>query len=147
MPFSSVLALRKRWGQRLLGLALIILFGMGCDSLRSPTDAPKKYDQLVRQALAQAEAHPDTSFFWLRNTRNARARSLMLELGADYLRYDRAADVLCVWTGEGLWPARGYVTAPVSGTVPADSVGRLCNIEGSCTVESFTHRWSRFRCD
>jgi hypothetical protein len=125
-----------------------LVLGAGCDSsLISPSEAPQKYDQLVQQAIAEAEARPDTSFFWLRNTQNPQARSLMLELGVDYLRYDREADVLCAWTGEGLWPARGYVTAPASGTVPADSVGLACNIEGTCSVESATDQWRRFQCE
>jgi hypothetical protein len=121
--------------------------GMGCRGPTPPTEAPSAYDQLVQQALAQAEARPDTSFFWLRNTGNARARSLMLDLGVDYLRYDREADILCAWSGEGLWPARGYVTAPSSGRIPGDSIGALCNIEGTCTAEAVSEKWSRFRCE
>ena len=121
--------------------------GMGCQAPTPPTEASTSYNQLVQQALAEAEARPDTSFFWLSNTGNAQARSLMLDLGLDYLRYDREGDLLCVWTGEGLWPARGYVTAPVSNRVPADSVGILCNIEGACLVEAVSDRWSRFSCE
>lgn len=133
--------------QRFFWGVLILLVVAGCESVISPSEAPQKYDQLVQQAIAQAEARSDTSFFWLRNTGNAQARSLMLDLGVDYLRYDRAADVLCVWSGEGLWPARGYMTAPASGTVPVDSVGQLCNIEGRCSVESEIPPWSQFRCE
>lgn len=125
--------------------ALLLL--MGCQSPTSPSEAPAQYDRLVQRALAQAEARPDTSFFWLSNTGDARARSLMLDLGIDYLRYDRGADVVCLWTGEGLWPARGYVTAPEAGHALTDSVGLLCDIEGSCTVEQVTVTWSRFRCE
>ena len=131
-------------------LLLVLLvggIGVGCQSPTSPTAAPSAYNQLVQQALARAEARPDTAFFWLSNTSSARARTLMLDLGLDYLRYDREADLLCTWTGEGLWPARGYVTAPVSNRVPVDSVGILCNIEGSCSVEQVSERWCRFRCE
>jgi len=131
-------------------LAFVFLIagsGLGCQAPTPPTEAPGPYNQLVQQALAEAEARPDTAFFWLSNTGNVQARSLMLDLGLDYLRYDRNADVLCVWTGEGLWPARGYVTAPVSNRVPADSVGILCNIEGTCSVEQVSDRWCRFRCE
>lgn len=128
-------------------LVLLIVAGVGCESVTSPAEAPQKYDQLVQQAIAQAEGRPDTSFFWLRNTRNAQARSLMLDLGIDYLRYDRGVDVLCAWTGEGLWPARGYATAPVSGTVPVDSVGIHCNIEGTCGAEAVTAKWAAFECE
>lgn len=71
----------------------------------------------------------------------------MLELGVDYLRYDRATDVLCAWSGEGLWPARGYVTSPVAESVPDDSVGMYCDIEGDCSVEVLSGRWGRFRCE
>lgn len=146
-PLEQVHWKGEQWGLLLLLLGSLII-GVGCESsLTPPSEAPQKYDQLVQQAIAEAEAQPDTSFFWLRNTRNPQARSLMLELGVDYLRYDRGADVLCAWTGEGLWPARGYVTAPASGTVPVDSVGLLCNIEGTCAAEAETDRWSRFRCD
>lgn len=131
-----------------LVLAIVGVVGGGCDrTITPPSEAQTQYGELVQRAIAQAEARPDTSFFWLRNTGDARARSLMLDLGVDYLRYDRGADVLCAWTGEGLWPARGYVTAPRSGSVPADSVGLLCNIEGRCAVEAATDRWRRFRCE
>lgn len=140
-----------RWwiqlGRRSLVAAFLALSLLSCQSQTSPSDAPQGYDQLVQHALAEAEARKDTSFFWLRNTGNAQARSLMLDLGVDYLRYDRNADVLCVWTGEGLWPARGYVTAPEAGRVPVDSVGRLCNIEGTCSAERVTEKWGRFRCE
>ena len=116
-------------------LAVLLLFagiGVACQSPTPPSEAPTEYDQLVQRAVAAAEARPDTAFFWLSNTGDARARTLMLDLGIDYLRYDRSADVVCLWTGEGLWPARGYVTAPEAGRAPADSVGLLCNIEGAC---------------
>lgn len=125
--------------------ALLLL--IGCRSPTSPSEAPAQYDRLVQRALAQAEARPDTAFFWLSNTGDAQARSLMLDLGIDYLRYDRGADVICLWTGEGLWPARGYVTAPESGQAPTDSVGPLCDIEGACTLERVTDTWNRFRCE
>ena len=131
--------------------ALVVLLvassSTGCRAPTPPTEAPSAYDQLVQQVLAQAEARADTSFFWLRNTGNAQARSLMLDLGVDCLRYDRGADILCAWSGEGLWPARGYVTAPSSGRIPSDSIGVLCNIEGTCTAEVVSEKWSRFRCE
>jgi hypothetical protein len=136
---------RAFWPLLLVFLAAV--GGVGCQSPTPPTKAPNAYNQLVQQAIAEAEARPDTAFFWLSNTGNARARSLMLDLGLDYLRYDRGNDLLCVWTGEGLWPARGYVTAPASNRVPADSVGLLCNIEGACAVEAVSDRWTRFRCE
>lgn len=138
--------LRTFWFPALMSL-LVIGASVGCRAPTPPTEAASAYDQLVQQALAQAEARPDTSFFWLRNTGNAQARSLMLDLGVDYLRYDRGADLLCAWSGEGLWPARGYVTAPESGRIPADSIGALCNIEGACTAEAVSEKWSRFRCE
>lgn len=124
-----------------------LLLFIGCQSPTSPSEAPAQYDQLVQRALAQAEARPDTSFFWLSNTGDPQARSLMLDLGIDYLRYDRGADVVCLWTGEGLWPARGYVTAPEAGKARTDSVGLLCDIEGSCSVQPVTETWSQFRCE
>lgn len=140
----------NRWGAR-WGPLFAVLIGLGlltgCQPPTPPPEAPTQYDQLVQQAIAQAEAQADTSLFWLRNTGNAQARSLMLDLGVDYLRYDRGVDVLCAWSGEGLWPARGYVTAPAAGTVPTDSIGMLCNIEGACTVEPVSGRWGRFECE
>lgn len=133
---------------RVSALVVALAVFMGCnESMTPPAEAPQRYDQLVQQAIAQAEARPDTSFFWLSNTRNAEARSLMIDLGVDYLRYDRRADVLCMWTGEGLWPARGYATAPVSGSLARDSVGRLCNIEGTCRADSASGAWVQFRCE
>lgn len=134
-------------GGRLLAALLLLALGTGCQPPTPPTEASTQYDQLVQQAIAQAEAQADTSLFWLRNTGNAQARSLMLDLGVDYLRYDRGADVLCAWSGEGLWPARGYVTAPAAGTVPTDSIGMLCNIEGTCSAEAISARWGRFECE
>lgn len=133
---------------RILVLVLTVGVLTGCgESIRSPSEAARAYDQLVQVAVTQAEGRADTSFFWLRNTGNAQARTLMLDLGVDYLRYDRSADVLCAWTGEGLWPARGFVTAPASGTVPTDSVGHLCNIEGACQADSLTGAWYQFECE
>lgn len=127
-------------------IALTGLLGCG-ESITPPSEAPRAYDQLVQQAVAQAEGRPDTSFFWLQNNENAEARSLMIDLGVDYLRYDRRADILCLWTGEGLWPARGFATAPASGTTATDSVGRLCNIEGTCRGDSAAGAWVQFRCE
>jgi hypothetical protein len=100
--------------QRLTLLLLLAGGGVACQSPTPPSEARTEYRQLVRRAVAAAEARPDTAFFWLSNTGDPQARSLMLDLGLDYLRYDRSADVLCLWTGEGLWPAQGYVTAPAS---------------------------------
>lgn len=127
--------------------SFLVLLLIGCESPTPPSKASTQYDQLVQRALVKAEARPDTAFFWLSNTGDTQARSLMLDLGVDYLRYDRSADVLCLWTGEGLWPAHGYVTAPESGAAPTDSVGPLCNIEGTCSVETVTETWSQFRCE
>jgi len=128
--------------------ALLAVGLVGCQPPTPPSEAPAQYNQLVQRAVAQAKAQSDSSLFWLRNTGNAQARSLMLDLGVDYLRYDREANVLCAWSGEGLWPARGYVTAPTSsGVVPPDSIGVLCNIEGTCTAEPVTKQWHRFRCE
>ncbi|MFB6249799.1 MAG: hypothetical protein ABEL97_14655 [Salinibacter sp.] len=135
-----------RWGWLVAVIFGVALLG-GCEPPASPTEAPRQYDQLVRRALAQSKAQADSSLFWLRNTGNARARSLMLDLGVDYLRYNRGDDVLCVWSGEGLWPARGYATAPAAETALTDSIGTLCNIEGTCTVEPTTMRWARFECE
>jgi len=119
----------------------------GCQSPTSPAEAPREYDRLVGQALAQAQARPDTAFFWFTNTGTDQARSLMLKLGVDYLRYDRGADVLCIWTGEWIRPAQGYATAPASDRIPVDSLATLCNLEGTCAVDSVTTTWSRFQCE
>lgn len=136
------------WLTLAAGLLVVALLGIGCQ--RGPTpppEAPEPYTQLVQVTVAQAKGHPDTTLFWLRNTRVATARTLMLDLGIDQLRYERPADALCVWSGEGLWPAYGYATAPASGAFPPDSVGRLCNIEGTCTARPVTDRWVGFRCE
>lgn len=100
----------------------------------------------MQLAASEAEANPDTSFFWLRNTGHARARSLMLDLGVDFLKYDRKKGVLCLWTGEGLRPAQGYVTMIPSARPPTDSVGLLCDIEGECASSVLTETWTQFRC-
>ena len=134
-------------GLSLASTLLLAVWGLGCQSPTPPSKASTQYNRLVQRTLAEAEARPDTSFFWLSNTGDTQARSLMLELGIDYLRYDRAADVLCLWTGEGLWPARGFATAPRAGTALTDSVGPRCEIEGSCRVQTVSDTWSRFRCE
>jgi len=135
------IALFRSAGAVLLGLAVA-----ACDSPTPPGEAPAQYNQLVQVVVSEAKARSDTSLFWLRNTGTAQGRTLMLDLGIDQLRYDRGADALCVWSGEGLWPAYGFVTAPSTGTISVDSVGALCNIEGTCTAEPSTDRWWRFEC-
>lgn len=131
----------------LLSCVCGLVLMLGCQSSTSPADAPDQYSQLVQRAVAQAEGRPDTSFFWLTNTGDPRARTLMLDLGLEYLRYDRSADALCVWSGEGLQPAEGYATGPSGGRLSPDSVGLHCNIEGTCTGAAVTDRWIRFRCE
>jgi hypothetical protein len=128
-------------------LLVVLAVGLvGCEAPTSPADASGPYNQLVQVTVSRAEARADTSLFWLRNTGPPQARTLMVDLGIDNLRYDREADALCVWSGEGLWPARGFVTAPSGGTVPSDSVGAHCNIEGDCTAAKSTEQWWRFEC-
>jgi len=137
-----------RWSRALAVLVAVGVVGLGCqDGPVPPDEAPRQYTRLVQVAAAQAKGRPDTTLFWLRNTRVATARTLMLDLDIDQLRYDRPADALCVWSGEGLWPAYGYATAPASGAFPPDSVGSLCNIEGTCTARPVTGRWVGFRCE
>lgn len=128
-------------------MVILLLGGLGgCQAPTPPEEARGDYNQLVQMAVSEAEARSDTTLFWLRNTGSAQARTLMLDLNVDYLRYTRADDALCVWSGEGLWPARGYVTAPESGRVAADSVGVLCNIEGECSADQHTEQWWGFQC-
>lgn len=141
VPIYRYVQFSAAWGVLLVGILT------GCEPPTRPSEAPEEYNRLVQVAAAQAEGRPDTSFFWLSNTSVTTARTLMLDLGIDYLRYDRSADAFCVWKGEGLWPARGYVTAPSSGRVPADSVSQRCNIEGTCTTEPVTGQWLAFRCE
>jgi len=133
------------WGALVSAVCLLML-ASGCEPLTPPPEAPGSYDQLVQQALAETRARGDSTLFWLRNTGNAQARTAMLDLGVDYLRYDRSTGVVCLWSGEGLWPARGYATAPASGPVPTDSVGTLCNIEGRCSAEVVSDQWTQFEC-
>lgn len=136
----------RRFWRSVLVVALIGGSGVGCQSPTPPSKATATYDRLVREALAQAKARPDTSLFWFTNTGTEVARSLMIDLQVDYLRYDRRADVFCVWTGGTLRPVQGYVTAPVSNEIPADSIAALCTVDGPCSTESVTENWSRFRC-
>lgn len=131
----------------LVAVVCLLVVATGCEPPTPPSEATGAYDRLVQQAVAEAKARGDTTLFWLRNTGNAQARTAMLDLGIDYLRYDRAAGVVCVWSGEGLWPARGYLSATESDAVPTDSVGARCNIEGTCTAEVVSERWARFRCE
>jgi hypothetical protein len=141
----SVLRTLGLWARPVAAVCLLVA-AAGCEPPTPPSEAPGQYDQLAQHAIAETRARADSTLFWLRNTGNAQARTLMLDLGVDYLRYNRGADALCVWSGEGLWPARGYITAPDSGVVPTQSVGQLCNIEGRCSAEVVTEQWSRFEC-
>lgn len=131
-----------------LAFLLIVLVGLGtgCEPPTSPEEAPQQYEELLQVTTAATEARPDTSIFWLQNTGPARARTLMLDLEINALHYDRAKGVLCVWNGEGLTPARGYVTALPAATPQTDSVGVLCNIEGDCSASALTDTWAQFRC-
>ncbi|MFB6232221.1 MAG: hypothetical protein ABEL04_13815 [Salinibacter sp.] len=134
--------------RRLVLPVLLVLVGLaaGCEPPTPPGEASRQYDELMQVAAAEAKGRTDTSFFWLPNAGSARARTLMLDLGIDYLHYDRRQGVLCVWNGEGLWPARGYVTALPAATPQTDSVGTLCNIEGECIASAVTETWAQFEC-
>ena len=121
---------------------------VGCRTRPTPpTDAPDPYTTLVQLASAEAREASDSTFLWLRNTDPPRARTLMLELGLDYVRYDETRGVLCAWAGGGMDAAHGYVfRLSDSLAVPADSLGDACYRSGGCSETPLTDDWTAFRC-
>lgn len=145
------------WGQdRLIasvGEVLFIVGGLvalslsGCQAPTPPTDSSGSYDRLVRLTAAEARARNDSTFLWLRNNQTPEARRLMLDLGLDFVRYDRDAGVICMWSGGGIGPAVGYGYRMPDRRMPVDSIGEVCYRQGSCEVNELeVDPWVQFRC-
>lgn len=119
----------------------------GCQEPTPPPEASESYDRLVRLSAAEARARGDSSFLWLRNNETPEARSLMLELGLDYVRYDRNVGLVCLWSGGGFGPAVGYGYRLPESDVPLDSIGGLCYQEETCGVTALEEDpWVHFQC-
>ncbi len=132
----------------LVALSTILLaLSTGCSSPTRPADNPDAYRRLMQLAGAEARSRGDSTFLWLRNPQNAEARSLMLDLGLDYVRYDRVDGVVCAWAGGGMGPAKGFVYRLPGGTVPTDSLGEACYRYDTCREEPAADGWIRFRCE
>lgn len=144
------------WGQdRLLVLreffiivgGLVVLSLSGCQTPTPPTEESGSYDRLVRLTAAEARARSDSTFLWLRNNETPEARRLMLDLGLDYVRYNRDARVICMWSGGGLGPAVGYGYRMPEHRMPVDSMGVVCYRHGSSEVNELEgDPWVHFRC-
>lgn len=128
-------------------LAGLLVVTTGCQGPTSPADNPNAYRRLVELASADARAREDSTFLWLRNPQNAEAQSLMIDLGLDYVRYDRIDGVVCAWAGGGVGPARGFVFRLPNATVPTDSLGEVCYRYDTCGEEPVTEDWTRFWCE
>lgn len=133
---------------RVVTLLFVCLGTAGCQpGPTSPVEAPGAYTQLVRLASAESRAASDSTFLWLRNTDPPRARTLMLDLGLDYVRYDETTGVLCAWAGGGMDAARGYIfRLRDTLAVPPDSLGEACYRSGGCSESRLTDEWTAFRC-
>ena len=129
-----------------MALATAAVLLMGCGEETSPETHPEKYDQLVRIAEAEARAGEDSTFLWLRNVEIDRARRLMLDLGLDFVRYDRPDGVICAWRGGGLNYARGFAHRMPGTTTPTDSIGEACFRSGPCQETPIKGRWTRWTC-
>lgn len=70
-----------------------------------------------------------------------------LDLGLHYVQYDRTTGVTCLWSGGGIGPAVGYGYKLPDASVPIDSIGDACYLEGSCETSPLKDTsWVRFRC-
>jgi hypothetical protein len=127
--------------------AAVGVVSVGCGGPTGPDANPEAYQRLVQLAGAESRAQEDSTFLWLRNVPNAEARSLMLDLGLDYVRYDRIDGVVCAWAGGGMGPARGFVYRLPGATVPIDSLGETCYRYDTCGEERVTDTWTRFWCE
>jgi hypothetical protein len=127
--------------------ATILVLGVGCQGPTRPDENPDAYRRLVQLAGAEARSRGDSTFLWLRNPQNAEARSLMLDLGLDYVRYDRVDGVVCAWAGGGMGPARGFVYRLPGAALPTDSLGESCYRYDTCGEESIPGDWTRFWCE
>lgn len=136
----------------LIGRSFIVVGGFvalslsGCQVPTPPTEASESYERLVRLSAAEAQARSDSTFLWLRNNETPAARRLMLDLGLDYVRYDRRVGVICLWSGGGFGPAVGYGYRMPEAGIPVDSTGDVCYREGSCEVQVLEDPWVQFRC-
>lgn len=124
-----------------------LLVAAACRGPTSPAEKPDAYGRLVQLAGAEARSRGDSTFLWLRNPQNAEAQSLMLDLGLDYVRYDRVDGVVCAWTGGGVGPAKGFVYRLPDATLPTDSLGEACYRYDTCGEEPVADGWTRFWCE
>ena len=127
--------------------ATVLVLSAGCGGPAGPDTHPEAYRRLVQLAGAESRAQEDSTFLWLRNAPHAEVRSIMLDLGLDYVRYDRVDGVVCAWAGGGMGPARGFAFRLPGASVPTDSIGETCYRYDTCGEEPVTDAWTRFWCE
>ena len=135
------------YGRMIMGACLLSLVLLSCRERHTPTTHPKQYNSLLQQVAAEARAREDSSMLLLRNTDNKRIRALMLDLGVDYIRYNRERGLVCTWHGGGMDRARGFAyRIPGPPPAPLDSVGERCYRSASCTESETETEWVRWEC-
>jgi len=141
--------MHMQFSARPLILCLVVVSGLlfGCRERHTPMTHPEQYNNLLQQVEAHARVREDSTMLILRNTENAQIRSLMLELGVDYVRYSRERGLVCTWHGGGMDRARGFAhRVPGPPPVPVDSVGERCYRNHPCTESATPTDWVRWEC-
>lgn len=133
-----------------MGMVVAVILGwllVACEPRDSPGSAPAQYASLLQVVEAEARAREDTTVLWMRNADNPRLRSLMLDLGLDFVRYNQPAGLICAWRGGGMGNANGFAH-PIAGRppVPQDSVGERCYRTGPCSESSAAGEWTQWTC-
>jgi len=120
---------------------------VACEPRDTPRTEPGKYASLLQIVEAEARAREDTTVLWMRNADNPRLRSLMLDLGLDFVRYNQPAGLICAWRGGGMSKARGFAH-PIAGRppVPPDSIGDRCYRTGPCSESLADGEWTQWTC-
>ena len=103
------------YGRMIIGACLLPLVLLSCRERHTPSTHPGEYNTLLQQVEAEARVREDSSMLLLRNTDNERIRALMLDLGVDYIRYNRGTRGWCVrGTVAALTaPAASLIASPV----------------------------------
>lgn len=135
------------YARMIIGACLLSLVLLSCRERHTPSTHPGEYNTLLQQVEAEARVREDSSMLMLRNTDNERIRALMLELGVDYIRYNRERGLVCTWHGGGMDRARGFAyRIPGAPPAPVDSIGERCYRTEPCTERETETEWVRWEC-
>ncbi len=134
-------------GRMIIGACLLSLVLLSCRDRHTPTTHSAQYSSLLQHVAAEARTREDSSMLLLRNTDNERIRALMLDLGVDYVRYNRQRGLVCTWHGGGMDRARGFAyRLPGPPPAPLDSIGERCYRAEQCTESKTETEWVRWDC-